>query len=57
MATCILTCPACGWKESLLSSKPADPPPCPRCPGVVRMKMEDPPQDGQKTTWSTGGVR
>lgn len=52
MATCTIKCPECGWKENLLSSRPDRPPPCPRCPGVVRMQILPPPE-GQQTAWGS----
>jgi len=57
VANTVMKCPACGYKESILSSRPsAQDPPCPRCEKFVRMVIVPPPIDGQ-TTWSTGGSK
>lgn len=48
----VMKCPKCGFKESVLSSRPsAQEPPCPRCPTFIRMVIVPP----ENNTYGTDG--
>jgi hypothetical protein len=56
MSRQVMKCPKCKHQESVISSRPGDqPPPCPRCEGVVRMEDITPLPGQGKTAWSTAG--
>jgi hypothetical protein len=57
MASIKLKCPKCKFEETSYQSRPHAEPPCPRCPGFVRMEVVPPPPEGTQTIYSSGGQK